>query len=84
MSEFTLQDVLEDAIEIECKGERLIVVSRDFYDLPEDIDPYITVIFRSGIGDGLWSEYNISIPELLDDPNLKVFHSTPVGFRRGQ
>ena len=84
MSEFTLQDVLENAIEIEYKGERQIVVSRDFDNLPGGIDPYITVISRSGIGDSLWYEYCISVPELLDDPNLKVFHTTPVGFRRGQ
>lgn len=82
-SEFTLQDVLENAIEVEYNGERLIVVGRDFYDLPEEIDPYITVIFRSSIGDSLWDEYTISVFELLDDPDLKVYYPTRVSFNRG-
>ena len=82
MSEFTLQDVLEDAIEVVYMGERYIVVDYDDAPSDEDVEPFISVLIPSSRCPNALEEWDIRLSELLNDPNLKVFHSTRVGFHR--
>lgn len=83
MNDFTLQDVLEDAIEVKYRGDRLIVVDYDDAPSDEDIEPFISVLIPSSRYPNVLEEWDIGLSELLNDPDLEVYHSTRVNFNRG-
>lgn len=64
---------LEKAHGIEFKGAVYFIVCRDLEDLPEELEPYITVISPYSGADNLWVEWDIFVYELLDDPNIKLY-----------
>lgn len=85
MSEFSLLEVLKNASEVEYRGQRFHVVYKNLDAVKLGVDfiqPNIVVVGNYSSYDDELDWRVIDLDELLDDPNLKVFHSTQVGFHR--
>lgn len=80
MNDFSLNDVLGEAVEIEYKGERLFVIDRALD--RNGVEPYITTLdWVKSEHETTWIMCDIKVSELMQDSNLKVFHATRVGFQ---
>jgi hypothetical protein len=66
---------LEDAQGLQYMGVDYFITCRDIEveDLPEDVEPSVSVILPYTGADGMWLEHDLYLDELLDDPNLKLY-----------
>lgn len=68
-------ELLEHVHGLKYLGVEYLITSRDIelVDLPEGVEPSVSVILPYSGHDGMWLEHDLYLDELLDDPNLELY-----------
>jgi hypothetical protein len=78
MNRNALVEKLKKTVALEYQGTEYYIVCRDLNtpDDPDDAEffsPNVTVLRLYSENAGIWSEYDLHLDDLLDDPNLKLY-----------